>query len=97
MPPAADLSGNGHELYHTGASVNDDLLCPAAGNCPGPLVAVTAVVNAVTADPVTQDGSRCGDGSLTLTATDTASCALVCNRKVVAVYWLRATHSSRPP
>ena len=45
----------------------------AAGNCPGPLEAVTAVVNAVTADPVTQDGSRCGDGSLTLTATDTAA------------------------
>lgn len=34
---------------------------------------MTAVVNAVTAVPVTQTDSRCGDGSLTLTATDTAA------------------------
>ena len=73
-------AASGGTLVGTGTSFTTPVLqttttyyAQAAGSCPGPLEAVTAVVNAVTADPVTQDDSRCGDGSLTLTATDTAA------------------------
>ena len=41
----------------------------ATGTCPSSQVAALAVVNAPSADPVTTDGSVCGSGTVTLSAT----------------------------
>ncbi len=40
--------------------------------CPSSRVAVNAIVNSVTADPTVVSSDRCGNGTLTLTAVDTA-------------------------
>ena len=41
--------------------------------CPSARVSATATINSITSDPVASGAARCGAGSVTLTATDTAS------------------------
>ena len=45
------------------------LSSPASGGCEGPRDAVAAIINAVPAAPTTTNASRCGPGTVTLTAS----------------------------
>jgi hypothetical protein len=70
--PGGNLLGVGPLFSTPALSTTTVYYALAAGVCPGSPQPVTARINAVATDPVTQDASRCGSGSLTLTATDTA-------------------------
>ncbi|MFN8145238.1 MAG: CotH kinase family protein [Bacteroidia bacterium] len=73
-------SASGGTLLFTGTTFTTPVLTSnttyyieAGSVCPSNRVSVTAIIQAVTAAPVTQSANRCGSGILTLTATDTAA------------------------
>ncbi|MBK7431444.1 MAG: lamin tail domain-containing protein [Bacteroidetes bacterium] len=66
-------------VLYTGSTFNTPSLnqstiyfVQASGGCPSERVRVTATINAITASPVAADVSRCGPGTINLTASDTA-------------------------
>ncbi|MBK6836884.1 MAG: CotH kinase family protein [Bacteroidetes bacterium] len=67
------ILGNGNNFVTPSLSVSTTYYAEAGSVCPSIRVAALASVNAVTATPVTQNASRCGAGTLILTATDTAA------------------------
>lgn len=69
---------NGNLLF-TGSSFNTPSLSSttnyyvqAGSVCPGNFVSAQAIINTVTPDPTTANQSRCGNGSVTLTASGTS-------------------------
>jgi len=68
-------------LMGSGASFNTQYLSASttfyvqadSGGCQSAFIPVTASILEMTADPVASDVSRCGEGTVTLTATDTAT------------------------
>ena len=68
-----NLVGTGNSFITPSLSQNTTYYLQANNGCTSGLVAVNAIINPVTADPVTTDAQRCGNGTVTLTATDTAT------------------------
>ncbi|MBL0137617.1 MAG: CotH kinase family protein [Bacteroidetes bacterium] len=73
-------AASGGSLLATGASYTTPSISStttyyveAGAFCPSARISVQAIVNTIAAAPVTQNASRCGTGSVTLTATDTAA------------------------
>ncbi|HRH67119.1 MAG TPA: CotH kinase family protein, partial [Bacteroidia bacterium] len=65
--------GTGTSFVTPSLSVNTTYYAEAGSVCPSARVAAQAIINAVTATPVAPDVARCGSGTVTLMATDTAS------------------------
>jgi hypothetical protein len=72
--PNGTLLGSGDNFITPFLSATATFFVQAdSSGCQSAFVPVTASVLAITADPVSSDVSRCGDGSVTLSATDTAT------------------------
>lgn len=71
--PGGTLLGTGASFTTPAISSTTTYYAQAGTTCPSAAVAVQAIVNAVAAAPVTQNANRCGAGTVTLTATDTAA------------------------
>jgi hypothetical protein len=61
--------GQGPTFNTPSISTTTTYYAQAGGSCPSTRVAVTATITTVAADPITTDTSRCGNGTVTLTAT----------------------------
>lgn len=67
------LLGTGISYTTTSLNSSTTYYVQSGTTCPSSRVAVNAIINDVTADPVVTSSDRCGNGSVTLSATDTAS------------------------
>ena len=70
---SATIVGTGVSFTTPSLTQSTGYFVQASGVCPSVRVRVNAVINAVTASPVTSNVSRCGTGNVNLTASDTAT------------------------
>ncbi|MFZ7115671.1 MAG: CotH kinase family protein [Bacteroidota bacterium] len=70
---SATILGTGVSFTTPSITQTTGYFVQASGVCPSARVRVNAVINAVTASPVTSNVSRCGTGNVNLTASDTAT------------------------